>query len=232
MQIDTARLLARPLFRAVGWATLLWSFVLGLLIVWWFGQNTEAGAGGIVLALRLGAVCLAAGMAFVLDDPTEDTTCMAPVSLLLRRTMRIALTLPPTAVAWLLLIHLANSSPSVSADIPAWPFTLEFLALSAVALATAAVGSSHLVDRVGGIAGAGAPPVVAAVAAFLPGRMRLWNAMPGTSGYESTARWWWALLLISGVVIVSCSGVGRRSLRSFIDRDNAAANGFVTPISS
>lgn len=38
-------------------------------------------------------------MAFVLDDPTEESTSMTPVSLLIRRLVRISLTLPVAAVA-------------------------------------------------------------------------------------------------------------------------------------
>jgi fluoroquinolone transport system permease protein len=218
VQVATARLLLRPLAKALNWYAILWSLVLALLIVWWLGQVTT----DVVLSLRLGALCLAAGMAFVLDDPTEESTSMTPVSLLIRRLVRISLTLPVAAAAWLLLGRVANGSPAATTEVPAWPFMLELLAFSAVALAGAAIGSRHLGDRLGGTAGAGAPLLVAAAAAFLPGRLRLWDQMPGTSGYAGMARWWWAIVLVGGLVLVHCSRVGARSLRSSIGRLQAS----------
>jgi hypothetical protein len=161
-----------------------------------------------VLSLRLGALCLAVGIAFVLDDPTEDSTSMTPVSLLMRRLVRISLTLPIAFAAWLLLGRVANGSPAADAEIPAWPFTLELLAFTAVALAGAAIGSRYMGDRLGGTTGAGAALLVAAGAAFLPGKLRLWNQMPGTPEYKATTRWWWAIVLAGALALVHYSRVG------------------------
>lgn len=208
MQVATARLLLRPLAKALNWYALLWSLASAFLIVWWLGEVMT----DVVLSLRLGALCLASGMAFVLDDPTEDTTSNAPVSLLLRRTVRVALTLPATLIGWLVLVRVANGSPSVVAEIPPWPFMLELLAFSAVALAGAAVGSRHLGDRIGGTAGAGAVLLVAAAVALLPGRLRLWDQMPGTPEYAATTQWWWAILLAAVLMLTHYSRVGTRSL--------------------
>jgi fluoroquinolone transport system permease protein len=107
------------------------------VIVWWLGQVMT----DVVLSLRLDALCLAAGMAFVLDDPTEESTSMTPVSLLIRRLVRISLTLPVAVAALLLLGRVANGSPAADTEIPAWPLTLELLAFSAVALAGAAIST-------------------------------------------------------------------------------------------
>jgi hypothetical protein len=216
VQIATARLLLRPLAKALNWYALLWAFAVAFLIVWWLGQVMT----DVVLSLRLGALCLAAGMAFSLDDPTEDGTSMAPVSLLIRRLVRISLTLPVVAAAWLLLVRVANASPAADSEVSASPFTLELLAFSAVALAGAAIGSRFDADRVGGTVGAGATLLVAAAAAFLPGKLRLWDEIPGTSAYAATTRWWWAIVLAGGLGLVHYSRVGRRSLRSF------SGNGF------
>ena len=217
MQVASARLLARPLSRAVNWSALLASFAIAFLIVWWLGQDSAA-MGDVVLSLRLGALSLAAGMAFVLDDPTEESTSMTPVSLLVRRAIRISLTLPGVAAAWLLLIRVANGAPAATAEIPAWPFTLELLAFSAVALAGAAIGSRHLADRPGGTIGAGAALLVAVGAAFLPGKLQLWDQMPGTSGYANTTKWWWGIVVAGGLVLIQYSRVGARPLRSMARR--------------
>ena len=216
MQVASARLLARPLSRAVNWSALLSSFAIAFLIVWWLVQDSAA-TGDVVLSLRLGALSLAAGMAFVLDDPTEESTSMTPVSFLIRRAVRISLTLPGVAAAWLLLIRVANGAPA-AAEIPAWPFTLELLAFSAVALAGTAIGSRHLADRLGGTIGAGASLLVAVGAAFLPGKLQLWDQMPGTSGYANTSKWWWGIVLAGGLVLIQYSRVGARPLRSMAQR--------------
>jgi hypothetical protein len=202
-------LLLRPVAKALNWYALLWSLAFAFVIVWWLGQVMT----DVVLSLRLAGLCLAAGMAFALDDPTEDSTSMTPVSLLIRRLVRISLTLPVVATAWLLLGRVANGSPAADTEVPAWPLTLELLAFSAVALAGAAIGSRHLADRLGGTVGAGAALLVAAAAAFLPGKLRLWDQMPGSSGYAGTARWWWAIVLAAGLGLVLNSRVGARSLR-------------------
>lgn len=217
MQVATARLLLRPVAKALTWYALLWSFALAFLIVWWLGQDSVA-MGDVVLSLRFGALCLAAGMAFVLDDPTEESTSMTPVSLLTRRVVRISLTLPVAAAVWLLLGRFANRLPDATAEIPAWPFTLELLAFSAVALAAAAIGSRYLGDRLGGTLGAGVALLVAAATAFLPGKLRLWDQMPGTAGYANTTKWWWAIVLAGGLVLIHYSRVGARPLRSMARR--------------
>jgi fluoroquinolone transport system permease protein len=209
VQVVIVRPLIRPIGKALNWYAILWSFVLALLIVWWLGQGS-VGVGDVVLSLRLGALCLAAGMAFVLDDPTEESTCMTPVSLLIRRVVRISLTLPVVAAAWLLLGRVAEGSRAATAEIPPWPFALELLAFIAVALAGAAVGNRHLSDRLGGTMGAGTALLVATAAALLPGKFRLWHEMPGTSGYTNTAKWWWAIVLAGGLVLVHYSRVGAR----------------------
>lgn len=214
MQVATAGLLLRPLAKVLNWYALLWSLAFAFLIVWWLGQVTT----DVVLSLRLGALCLAAGMAFALDDPTEDSTSMTPVSLLIRRLVRISLTLPVVAAAWLLLTRVANGSPATDTEVPAWPFIVELLAFSAVALAAAAIGGRYLADRLGGTIGAGAALLVAAATAFLPGSLRLWDQMPGTSGYTNTTAWWWAIVLAGGLVLIQYSRVGARALRSMTRR--------------
>jgi hypothetical protein len=208
VQVTTARLLLRPLAKALNWYALLWSLAVAFLIVWWLGQVMT----DVVLSLRLGELCLAGGMAFVLDDPTEDTTGMTPVSLLNRRLIRISLALPVVVAAWILLGRVASGSPAATPVIPVWPFTLEMLAFTAVALAGAAIGSRYLGDRLGGSIGSGAALVVATTAAVLPGKLRLWDRMPGTPEYQATARWWWAIVCAGGVALVLNSRVGARSL--------------------
>lgn len=214
MQVGAARLLFRPLSKALSWWALFWSSAVAIPIVWWLGTVTT----DVVLALRLGGLCLAAGMAFTLDDPAEEGTSMMPVSLLSRRLVRISLSLPVVVVVWLLLAGVANRSQAADTEVPVWPFIVEFLAFGAVALSGATVGGRYVADRLGGTIGAGAAVVLAAAAAFSPGAFRLWNQMPGTSGYASSTKWWWAILLVGGIALIRSSRVGARPLRSMLRR--------------
>jgi hypothetical protein len=214
VQVGTVRLLFRPLSKALNWWALFWSLAVAFLIVWWLGKVTT----DVVLSLRLGGLCLAAGMAFALDDPAEDSTSMTPVSLLSRRLVRISLTLPVVAASWLLFTRVANASPAADIEVPVWPFIVELLAFSAIAVAGAASGGRYLADHLGGTIGAGAALLVAAAAAFLPGRLRLWDQMPGTSRYTNTTKWWWAIVLAGGLALIQSSRVGARPLRSMARR--------------
>jgi hypothetical protein len=211
VQVAAARLLLRPLAKSISWYALLCSLAFAFPIVWWLGQVST----DVVLSLRLGTLSLAAGMAFVLDDPSVESTSMTPVSLLTRRLIIISLTLPVAAAAWLLLGRVAKGSPATEVEVSAWPFAVEFLAYCSVALAGAAVGARYLGDRVGGTTGAGAALLVAAAAALLPGRLRLWDQMPGTAGYAATTRWWWAIVVAGGIVLLHYSRVGAPSTRSW-----------------
>jgi hypothetical protein len=207
VQVTTARLLLRPLAKALAWHALLWSLLLAFLIVWWLAQVTT----DVALSLRIGALCLAAGMAFVLDDASGESTSMTPVSVLIRRLIGISLTLPVAAAAWVLLGRVANGSPAADTEVSAWPFIIEFLAYSSAALGGAAVGIRHLGDRVGGTTGAGAAVLVASAAALVPGWWRLWDHTPGSSGYADSTKWWWAIVLLGSLVLVYYSRVGAPS---------------------
>jgi hypothetical protein len=219
VQVATTRLLIRPLSKALAWNALLSSMVLASAIVWWLGQVTT----DVMLSLRLGALCLATGLAFVVDDPTEESTSMAPVSVLGRRVVRLSLALPAAAAAWFLLGHIAAASPTTAIQVPMWPFTVELIAYISAALAGSAVGARYLGDRIGGGSGAATVVLVASATALLPGRLRLWDQVPGTTAYAETARWWWAIAIAGGFFFVHYSRVGARRLVSWVRRSQGPA---------
>ena len=212
MQMSHAVALGPPLYKAANWRVQWASCAVASLLVWWFRQQ-GSGTGDIVLALRFAAICLAGGLAFALDDPSEDTTSMTPVSVLLRRAVKLALAAPLPVLVWALLVGYASGSPG-SDPIPLWPFIIEMVAAAAVALGAAAVGSRYLADRMGGVVGAVVPLLMASVVAFTPGAARLWNLTPGVSGYAAAARWWALVTVMALGTFVWFGPVGNPSLRS------------------
>lgn len=192
--------LVRPTVRAIRWGGLLGSILPAAFLVWHFHNQPSPTAGSSAFGLRLAALSLALGLAFVLDDPTEEATGYAPVSVLARRTLRIGLTLPPTLLYWLVLRAYAAGGLVAGERLPTWAFLLEAAALAGVALAGAAAGSRVLSDRLGGLAGAGAVILVALAVALLPWGNGLLARTPGTGSSEEAIRWWWAIAAIAALV--------------------------------
>jgi fluoroquinolone transport system permease protein len=200
------RELIRPTLRTIRWGGLAGATPPAAFIVWHFHNQPDPTASSSALGLRMAAVMLALGLAFVLDDPTEDTTGSTPVSVLARRALRVGLTLPPMFAFWLLLRGYAGSG------LPAWPLFLEVLAFGAIGLAGAALGSRVLSDRLGGPAGAGSVALVALVAGLLPWAGGLLTRTPGTSPHAAAGRWWLAMIAVSVLVWWRSSSVPAVSL--------------------
>lgn len=187
----------RPTVRTIRWGGLLGSIFPAAFIVWHFRNETFPSAPSSAFGLRLAALSLALGLAFVLDDPTEDTLGYTPVSVLTRRAVRVGLTLPPAILFWLALRAYAAGGLAPDARLPAWPFVIEFLAFAAVALAGAAVTSRLVSDKLGGPGGAGAVVLVAVTVALLPWANGLWTRTPGTRSSDASTLWWWTILGIA-----------------------------------
>lgn len=187
--------LLRPTIRTIRWGGLIGSTFPAAFIVWHFHNQPDASSSAF--GLRLAAAALGLGLAFVLDDPTEESLGYTPVSVLTRRAVRVGLTLPPAIVFWLALRAYAAGGLVPPEQLPAWPFFLESLALGAVALAGAAVASRFLSDRLGGPGGAGAVFLVALAVALLPWANGLWTRTPGTKASDASSLWWWTILGIA-----------------------------------
>jgi hypothetical protein len=94
----------------------------------------------LVLWLRIAMTVGALGCAFLLDDPSEPTTEGVAGSLLLRRSLRVALLLPATAAWWAATVWRVRAvHPGL--PLPVAALTLEAAALLAVTVALAAAGS-------------------------------------------------------------------------------------------
>jgi fluoroquinolone transport system permease protein len=182
-----------PTARAVGWAAPLAAFTLSLgLLALAVRPGLALPAGRLVLWLRITMTVGALGCAFLLDDPSEPTTEGVAGSLLLRRSLRVALLLPATAAWWIgVMWRVRAVHPGLPLPIAA--LTLEVAALLAVTVALAAAGSRLAPERRGGVVAAPALLALASAAFLLPARVALY-AMPGSAAWDGAHRRWTLLL--------------------------------------
>lgn len=164
--------LIRPTARAVAWGPLAGAAILATLYV--LKEAPNAFITYRILVLRVAALLLCMGAAFVLDDPTEESLGYVPTPLLLRRLLRVGLLLPLLAGAWGVLVHLAGDvSRRDGGPMPVADLTLEVATVVMVALAASSVGARLTSDRLGGIAAAPLVLGIVGAAMLLPYRYRL-----------------------------------------------------------
>jgi hypothetical protein len=194
-----------PTARAVGWAAPLAGFALSLgLLALAVRPGLGLPAGRLVLWLRLAMTAGALGCAFLLDDPSEPTTEGVAGSLLLRRSLRVALLLPATAAWWAAVLWRVRAvNPGL--PLPVAALTLEAAALLAVTVALAAAGSRLAPERRGGVVAAPALLALTSAAFLLPARVALY-AEPGGATWDGAHRRW-ALLL--GLALAAFAAASR-----------------------
>jgi hypothetical protein len=188
----------KPTVRATRWWGLVTLAVPSAYVMWHLQNTLYPSAASLGWGIRIAAVMLAAGLAFTLDDPTEEMTGCAPVSIATQRAVRIGLALPPALAFWLCLRTHAAGNLTSPESMPIAALSLEFITFAFVAYAGAAVGSRVLSDRLGGIAGAGTVLLVALGLALFPWGSGILTRTPGTAEATSAAVWWWTLLTLSG----------------------------------
>jgi hypothetical protein len=194
-----------PTARAVGWAPPLAGFALSLgLLALAVRPGLELPAGRLVLWLRLAMTVGALGCAFLLDDPSEPTTEGVAGSLLLRRTLRVALLLPATAAWWTAVVWRVRAvHPEL--PLPVAALTLEAAALLAITVALAAAGSRLAPERRGGVVAAPALLALTSAAFLLPAQVTLY-AQPGSAAWDGGHQRW-ALLL--GLALAAFAAASR-----------------------
>jgi hypothetical protein len=194
-----------PTARAVGWAAPLAGFALSLgLLALAVRPGLELPAGRLVLWLRITMMAGALGCAFLLDDPSEPTTEGVAGSLLLRRSLRVALLLPAAAAWWVAVVWRVRAvHPGL--PLPVAALTLEAAALLAVTVALAAAGSRLAPERRGGVVAAPALLALTSAAFLLPAPVTLY-AQPGSAAWGGAHRRW-ALLL--GLALAAFAAASR-----------------------
>jgi hypothetical protein len=194
-----------PTARAVGWAAPLAGFALSLgLLALAVRPGLELPAGRLVLWLRLAMTAGALGCAFLLDDPSEPTTEGVAGSLLLRRSLRVALLLPTTA-AWWVAVMWRVQAVHPGLPLPVAALTLEAAALLAVTVALAAAGSHLAPERRGGVVAAPALLALTSAAFLLPARVALY-AEPGGAAWHGAHRRW---ALLGGLALATFAAASR-----------------------
>jgi hypothetical protein len=204
-QLRLVPALLLPTARAVGWAAPLAGFTLSLgLLALAVRPGLALPAGRLLLWLRLAMTIAALGSAFLLDDPSEPTTQGVAGSLLLRRSLRVALLLPATAAWWAAVVWRVQAAhPRL--PLPVAALTLEAAALGAATVALAAAGSHLAPERRGGMMAAPALLALASAAFLLPAQVALY-AQPGSPTWDG-AHQRWALLL--GLALAAFAAASR-----------------------
>jgi fluoroquinolone transport system permease protein len=194
-----------PTARAVAWWPPLAAFTVSLgLLALAVRPGSVLEAEELVQWLRIAIVTGALGWAFLLDDPSEPTTEGVAGSLLLRRSLRVALLLPATAAWWVGVVwRIRAVYPAVS--LPVAAFTLEVAALLTVTMALAAAGSRLAPERRGGVVAAPALLALTSAAFLLPAQVALY-AQLGSAAWDGAHRRW-ALLL--GLALAAFAAASR-----------------------
>jgi hypothetical protein len=187
---------APPVTRAVTWTPLLGGGLAALALAAYL-RSRHVDAAVAVAGLRGGAVLLAAGVAFALDDPAGATLASSPTPVGARRTVRVLLAAAASAALWALL--LAVTGPVLRPA--AGSLTVEAAGMASVALASAAAARPWVPNGLGGVAG-GPTLVLLLLASFVAQRSwpRWTELLPdGPAGPAwAAAHRRWAVILAAG----------------------------------
>jgi hypothetical protein len=195
-----ALLLVRPLARALRWGPLLASGVAGGFLVWILTKQEGLTEGGMpivdvsarIQALRISALLLALGAAFLLDDPARPTTDHLPTPLWFHRLLRLTLTVPVVVGLWIIHVWLARQTDPGLQALPVGDVSLEAASLVAVSVALAGGLARFVPDGTGGVAAGPAILVLVGSALFLPTHLGLFPleaADPRWHGAHDLWRW-------------------------------------------
>lgn len=192
--------LIRPTARALPRGPLLAGAVTGLLVAALprllpDARTPETGA----VLLRVSALAMALGLAFLLDDPSRPTTETTPAGRPLRVHLRAALLAPLAALAWsaALLLLPRDARPPLAG------LTLEAVTLTATALALAAATVRTSAEPEPGRAAAAGLLALVVAGMLLPDRWGLFVAPDSPQWAAAHGRW--AAVLAAAVLVWAVS---------------------------
>lgn len=230
-RVRAAASLLGPTAKLVPWAHVCAGTVLAFGVVSAVRGNEWADVPAVVHAVRVGAVAIAVSLAFVFDDPTEAMLAGTPVTVAVRRSVRLVVVLPLVALLWVGLLWWAWSTPAIQQTTASWPglplpvsaLTLEVGALAAVALASSAVSMWRSRSTTGGLVAGPAGLAAAAALLLLPPSLALWVPYAPAPPVNSVtdARWlaWvaahqrWAALIVFGLLGIALWSRDRARVR-------------------
>src|SRR5436190_2046209 len=130
-----------PTARTIRWLALVAAATAADLVLLVARGELSTGTVVSLEPLRVAAVLLCLGAAFLLDDEAGATVESAPTSLMFRRGVRLMIGIPATGIAWGTALWIGSAfaasgaSPSMHRSLQAAAITLEAAALLAVTLA-------------------------------------------------------------------------------------------------
>lgn len=189
VRADQAVALRRATVRSVRWPPALVAVLLVAGLTAWQHEQLAAPSSALVV-VRLAAVLLALGAAFVIEDDTAITVASSPTPLWWRRTLRCAVAAALVLPGWTgVLVYAHGRQPAL----PWLRLSLELAVLVIVGLAVAGVVSLRLDVLDSGTTAALAVLGFALTVACLPARVALFTTPGSTSWEPSTFRWTVAL---------------------------------------
>jgi len=200
------RLLIAPTARAMAWAPAAIAAGIALAIV---GNDLRRTTDPFLatMSLRNAALALAAGAAFVLDDPAAPTIESLPPSAMFRRAVRVGLLVCSVLPVW---TTLAIASSMRAPGVPVAALTLETAATVAFVVTAAAV----MIKTGRLVVGALVVPmalVFRMIGERLPDRWTLFGGFPGTNLWTEAHQHWGSFLVLSlAVLLVSTLDPARR----------------------
>jgi fluoroquinolone transport system permease protein len=235
LRAKQASLLVRPTARTIRWAALLGGAAGAQLVLWAAKSELSKGGEASLLPLRVAAVVLCLGAAFILDDDAGATVEPAVASLIVRRGLRLALTVPFVWAAWVAALRTAASLaasgvrtvPAAPRSLPVFGLTVEATALLAVTLAAGAVATRSLGHGRGGVA---AGPTLLAFVLVTQSFGRYWPLFLSGSddpGWAAAHLRWGVILAAAILVLAVCSLDPAR--RSKVRRMRRTPHRYVSP---
>jgi len=221
---QTAVALSGPTVRSIRWQPVLGAAGAAAALMFLttrtrmvFGAPVP-DVGERVLWLRLAALLLAMGAAFLLDDPSEESTRHVPTTVLARRLLRVTIALPVLAVVWAALLWIALHASIVEQPFPVAAVTLEAAGLVALGLAAAVGLRAFVPERLGGVAAAPALLVLVGIAyslQYLPGHLLLFPLDPADRVAWRHAHDLWRLVALGALLALVALSLdpGRRGIR-------------------
>lgn len=199
-RLRSARLLAWPTARTIGWPALLAAAAVGfgLLVA---GRLGLAEAAPLAHWPGMAGLALCLGAAWLFDDPSTATVASTPTPLALRRLVRLALVLPVLGSVWALELRFSTGGSALFGPGARGALSLEFAAMLAATLAAAALALHAQPEGRGSWAGIGTVFGLLALATVLPARFTL-LALPG-DGAWAASHLRWAAILAAGVLVLA-----------------------------
>ena len=202
---------AVPTARSMRWAPLGATALLAVLAVVLIGHTHLAsgpnptGAEYRIAALRVGAVFLCLGAAFLLEDPSETVIAPAPMSVLARRAVRFGLGFLALLPVWGVLAMIALVGTPEPGGLPLARVSLEALTMLVLAWTGAAAAEGFVPERLGGLVGG---PVLLALlglaiaAPTLPGHFRFLPSVPQEPDWGHAHMLWLRVLGVGAVLLL------------------------------